>query len=195
MIAEDQLLLLLRFMEFAHGNNEGLNENLAIFHKIATIFNIDTDTFDNLYAFVVGKKSPSILTINADDSDKDINISTEGDWRRDTGVETDPVRPNGLYLPRQRTVFMNDIPLTSGIFYGWQRSSVIKSPLFLPVYYSDVLDVFNQNEHKERILLTGRDIEFSFKNSENGMHNFSFNLESGQLVASWEEAALVSLPC
>ena len=80
-------------------------------------------------------------------------------------------------------VFMNDIPLTSGIFYGWQRSSVIKSPLFLPVYYSDVLDVFNQNEHKERILLTGRDIEFSFKNSENGMHNFSFNLESGQLVA------------
>ena len=63
---------------------------------------------------------------------------------------------------------MNDIPLTSGIFYGWQRSSVIKSPLFLPVYYSDVLDVFNQNEHKERILLTGRDIEFSFKNSENG---------------------------
>ena len=66
-------MLLLRFMEFAHGNNEGLNENLAIFHKIATIFNIDTDTFDNLYAFVVGKKSPSILTINADDSDKDIN--------------------------------------------------------------------------------------------------------------------------
>lgn len=73
LIAEDQLLLLLRFMEFAHGNNEGLNENLAIFHKIATIFNIDTDTFDNLYAFVVGKKSPSILTINADDSDKDVN--------------------------------------------------------------------------------------------------------------------------
>ena len=60
LIAEDQLLLLLRFMEFAHGNNEGLNENLAIFHKIATIFNIDTDTFD-------------------------------------------PVRPNGLYLPRLRT--------------------------------------------------------------------------------------------
>ena len=75
LIAEDQLLLLLRFMEFAHGNNEGLNENLAIFHKIATIFNIDTDTFDNLYAFVVGKKSPSILTI------KTSTISTEGGWR------------------------------------------------------------------------------------------------------------------
>lgn len=184
LIAEDQLLLLLRFMEFAHGNNEGLNENLAIFHKIATIFNIDTDTFDNLYAFVVGKKSPSILTINADDSDKDVNHiyrrGLEGEIRVLRLTRFD--RMVFIYQGRGR-VFMNDIPLTSGIFYGWQRSSVIKSPLFLPVYYSDVLDVFNQNEHKERILLTGRDIEFSFKNSENGMHNFSFNLESGQLVA------------
>ena len=184
LIAEDQLLLLLRFMEFAHGNNEGLNENLAIFHKIATIFNIDTDTFDNLYAFVVGKKSPSILTINADDSDKDINHiyrrGLEGEIRVLRLTRFD--RMVFIYQGSGR-VFMNDIPLTSGIFYGWQRSSVIKSPLFLPVYYSDVLDVFNQNEHKERILLTGRDIEFSFKNSENGMHNFSFNLESGQLVA------------
>ncbi|MEO3240157.1 ATP-binding cassette domain-containing protein, partial [Parabacteroides distasonis] len=184
LIAEDQLLLLLRFMEFAHGNNEGLNENLAIFHKIATIFNIDTDTFDNLYAFVVGKKSPSILTINADDSDKDVNHiyrrGLEGEIRVLRLTRFD--RMVFIYQGSGR-VFMNDIPLTSGIFYGWQRSSVIKSPLFLPVYYSDVLDVFNQNEHKERILLTGRDIEFSFKNSENGMHNFSFNLESGQLVA------------
>lgn len=32
LIAEEQLLLLLRFMEFAHGSNEGLNQNIAIFH-------------------------------------------------------------------------------------------------------------------------------------------------------------------
>lgn len=80
-------------------------------------------------------------------------------------------------------IFMNNIPLTTGIFYSWQRSSVIKSPHFLPIYYSDVIDTFNKNEHKARIFLTGRAINFRFKNSENGMHNFSFNLESGQLVA------------
>ncbi|WP_455624899.1 ATP-binding cassette domain-containing protein [Parabacteroides sp.] len=184
LMAEDQLLLLLRFMEFAHGNSEGLNKNLAIFHKIASIFNIDTESFDNLYAFVVGKKSSSILTINADDNDKDINHiyrkGLEGEIRVLRLAQFD--RMVFVYQGNGR-VFMNDIPLTPGIFYGWQRSSVIKSPLFLPVYYSDVLDAFNQNEHKDRILLTGRNIEFRFKNSENGMHNFSFNLESGQLVA------------
>lgn len=81
LIAEDQLLLLLRFMEFAHGNNEGLNENLAIFHKIATIFNIDTDTFDNLYAFVVGKNPPPYLRSTLMIAIKTSTISTEGGWR------------------------------------------------------------------------------------------------------------------
>lgn len=184
LMAEDQLLLLLRFMEFAHSNNEGLNNNLSIFHKVATIFNIDNDCFDDLYAFVVGKKSPSILAINANESDKNANHiyrkGLEGEIRVLQLAKFD--RMVFTYQGDGR-VFMNDIPVTPGIFYGWQRSSVIKSPQFLPVYYSDVIDAFNQDEHKDRILLSGRDIEFSFKNSENGMHNFSFNLESGQLVA------------
>ncbi|WP_165154007.1 ATP-binding cassette domain-containing protein [Parabacteroides sp. ZJ-118] len=184
LVAEDQLLLLLRFMEFAHGNHEGLNENLAIFHQIAAIFNIDTGTFDDLYAFVAGKKSPSILTVNADAGDKAPNhihrSGLEGEIRVLRLTRFD--RMVFLYQGSGR-VFMNDIPLTPGIFYGWQRSGVIKSPLFLPVYYSDALDVFNRNERKERIVLTGREIEFRFKNSENGLHDFSFNLESGQLVA------------
>ena len=42
-------------------------------------------------------------------------------------------------------VFMNDIPLSPGIFYAWQHSSVLKGPLFLPVYYSDLLTVYNKN--------------------------------------------------
>ena len=78
---------------------------------------------------------------------------------------------------------MNDIPLSPGIFYAWQHSSVLKGPLFLPVYYSDLLTVYNKNERKEAIFLNGRDLNFTFKNSTNGLHNFSFNLESGQLVA------------
>ena len=51
---------------------------------------------------------------------------------------------------------MNDIPLSSDMFYAWQHSSVLKGPLFLPVYYSNLLAVFNKNEHKEVIHLAGR---------------------------------------
>lgn len=232
LIAEEQWLLLLRFMEFAYNNSEGFIRNLSVFQQIAAIFHIDPPVFDDLLAFVTGQPAPTILTITGATGEasasspgevsatysEDVSVSfprstfsaEEKRSGKDSAFAAGPLpetaqKKNLIYrkglegsirvlLLRSfdrvvftyygnNPVFMNDIPVTAGIFYSWQRSSVLKSPHFLPIYYSDLLDVFNQNEQKERILLTGRDIDFTFKNSENGLHNFSFNLESGQLVA------------
>lgn len=183
LVHDEQLLLLLRFMEFAHGNCEGLSGNISIFRQISTIFNIDTDTFEDLYAFVVGKESLSILSINSNPEKKPGYIFRGGLEGEIRVLQLDKYDLLVFTYLGSGRVFMNDIPVTPGIFYGWQSSSVIKSPLFLPVYYSDLLIAFDRYEYKERILLAGRDIDFHFKNSENGLHDFSFNLESGQLVA------------
>lgn len=193
LMAEEQLLLLLRFMEFAHGNSQEGSVDPSIFRSIAEIFHIDKPTFNTMLAFVARKPSPGILTISsappasteatATQEEKENHIhrkGLEGEIRVMQLKKADRVV---FTYHGEGRVFMNDIPLTAGIFYSWQRSSVIKSPLFLPVYYSDVMDVFNRQERKERILLTGRAIDFHFPHSENGLHNFSFNLESGQLVA------------
>ncbi|MEG1749521.1 MAG: ATP-binding cassette domain-containing protein, partial [Tannerellaceae bacterium] len=183
LMAEEQLLLLLRFMEFAHNNSEGFAANLSLFRTVASIFGISDELFSDLLAFVTGRPAPSILTINGKKEEKENHIHRnipEGEIRALFLRTYDRM----LFTYHGRSmVFMNDIPITQGIFYSWQRSSVIKSPMFLPVYYSDLLEVFNQHAHKERLLLSGRDIDFCFPNSENGLHNFSFNLESGQLVA------------
>lgn len=120
LVAEDQLLLFPRSMELTHGNNERLNENLAISHKIAMTFNTDTDTLDNLYAFAIGRKFPPILTVNADDSDKDANRvcrrGLEGEMRVLRLTRFDRMV---FVYQSSRWAFMNDIPFTSGTFYGW----------------------------------------------------------------------------
>lgn len=183
LVTEEQVLLLLRFMEFAHNNSEGFTENLSVFQSIASIFQTDTDLFNDLIAFVAGESSASILEIDGNPDEKIRHISRKG---LEGSIRVLLLRPFDrlvfTYHGSSR-LFINDIPATPDIFYSWQRSSVIKSLHFHPVYYSDVMDVFNQNEKRGRILLAGRNINFRFPNSENGMHNFSFNLESGQLVA------------
>ena len=184
LMAEEQILLLLRFMEFAHSNSEGFADNLSVFRKISSIFNISSEEYDTLLAFVTGSYSPYILTISNDPlSNNDNHIQRKGLEGEIRVLQLSGFDRLIFTYYGNSQVFMNDIPATAGIFYSWQRSSVIKSPLFLPVYYSDVQEAFNRNEHNERIVLAGRDIDFHFKNSENGLHNFSFNLESGQLVA------------
>lgn len=181
--AEEQLLLLVRFVEFAYTNSGEFKNHLALFHLIADIFAIPKEEFDDTLAFITGTPSPSLLTISADEIDNVNHITRKGMEgfvrvlfinRFDKQIFT--YHGSGL-------VFMNDIPLSPGIFYAWQHSSVLKGPLFFPVYYSDLLTVYNRHEQKKTISLSGREVEFRFENSQHGLHNFSFNLESGQLVA------------
>ena len=74
LIAEEQLLLLLRFMEFAHGSDKGLDENLSVFHSIADIFAISAQQFDQLYAFVTGHNADHLMVIDNQESDQPNHI-------------------------------------------------------------------------------------------------------------------------
>lgn len=183
LVAEEQLLLLVRFVEFAYSNSEEFENHLPLFHLVADIFAIPQEEFDDILAFITGKPSSSLLTISGEDAAIGNHITRKG---MDGFIRVLFIRRFDKQIFTyygSGVVFMNDIPLSSGIFYAWQHSSVLKGPLFLPVYYSDLVTVYNKNERKEAIFLNGRDLNFTFKNSTNGLHNFSFNLESGQLVA------------
>ena len=136
--AEEQLLLLIRFVEFAHTNSDEFKNHLNLFHLVADIFSISQEEFNETMDFVTGTSaSSSILTISEEENITENHIIRKGMegsirvWyirRFDKLIFT--YHGNGL-------VFMNDIPLSSDMFYAWQRSSVLKGPLFLPVYYSD----------------------------------------------------------
>ncbi|MBC5645733.1 ATP-binding cassette domain-containing protein [Parabacteroides sp. BX2] len=183
LVAEEQLLLLVRFVEFAYSNSEEFENHLPLFHLVADIFAIPQEEFDDILAFITGKPSSSLLTISGEEAAIGNHITRKG---MDGFIRVLFIRRFDKQIFTyygSGVVFMNDIPLSPGIFYAWQHSSVLKGPLFLPVYYSDLLTVYNKNERKEAIFLNGRDLNFTFKNSTNGLHNFSFNLESGQLVA------------
>ncbi len=185
LTAEEQFLMLVRFMEFAHTNSNELENHLHIFRIVAEIFNISPREFEDIRAFISGNFSPALLIIDGH-QEKDAlenHIMREG---MEGYVTVYFIKRFDTYIFTYHgsgQVFMNDIPLSSNIFYAWQHSSVLKSPLFLPVYHSDLQDIYNKREKREIVHLSGRDIEFSFKKSTNGLHNFSFDLESGQLVA------------
>lgn len=182
---EEQFLLLVRFVEFAYNNSEELNNHIHIFRIVAEIFHILPSEFDDIVAFITDGFSPNLLTINAQstEDETDNHISREGLEGYITVYFIRRFEQFIFIYHGSAQVFMNDIPVTPDIFYGWQPSSVVKSPLFQPVYHSDLQAVFYKNEKKDVIRLAGRDLNFTFKKSTNGLHNFSFDLESGQLVA------------
>ena len=181
---EEQTLILLRLIEFCmdvfknSDKNDGTQDEglQSVLDTVAEKFSVDDNTLADLYAFVMNQReSKNVLEIPYCDS----TIRT-------------------LLLPGlNRLVFvwqghgevmMNDIPIQRGFFMVWQQSSVLKSRHDKPLYFSTVMSHYQKrdctsNVNRE-ITLAGRDINFRFdKFSDNGMHNFSFNLYSGELVA------------
>ena len=83
---------------------------------------------------------------------------------------------------------LNDVPVLPGAYQVWLQSSVLKGKNGHPIYYSSILAEYNKKngkdeESNQQVEFCGRNINFRFPNSDNGMHNLNFTLHSGELLA------------
>ncbi|MBQ1581936.1 MAG: ATP-binding cassette domain-containing protein, partial [Prevotella sp.] len=80
-------------------------------------------------------------------------------------------------------VMINDVPVLAGTYQVWQQSSVLKTNGH-PVYYSSIISAYNKDSDETRsVEFCGRNINYRFPNSDNGMHDLSFTLRNGEFLA------------
>ena len=166
-------MLLLRLMEFCNYRPGHSDE---LFQTMAKIFQVSDATFENFVDFVAGKESRDVLVHQLPDTD---------------GTLKTLLSPAGTLLftyTGNDKVMLNDVPVLSGSFQVWLQSSVLKGKNGAPVYFSNIIAAYKKargedNEKQETVEFCGRDINFRFPNSDNGMHDLSFTLHQGELLA------------
>ncbi|HPF94239.1 MAG TPA: ATP-binding cassette domain-containing protein, partial [Tenuifilaceae bacterium] len=72
--------------------------------------------------------------------------------------------------------------IESGTPYLMQQGAIVRGPNTNTIYYSDLTSWYYGTTRKQRIVFTAENVEFKFRNSENGIQTFSFSEESGQLI-------------
>ena len=175
---EDQTLMLLRLMEFCDptpGTQRGAGiseENLHIFRKVAELFEVDGDIFEDFVCYVSGETNAHVLTLTREGLNGELRLILLERYNKILFCYNGP-----------DTVLMNDIPVLPGTFLVWQQSGVLKSRHMAPLYYSNISALYDTGSRRQEIVLSGRDINFRFPGSDNGMHDLTFDLRSGQLVA------------
>ena len=170
----EESMLLLRLMEFC-GNSS--DEAHTIFKVMAEKLAIPESQLKDFTDFVKGRQSANIILHN---------IAGFGGQLK---TLHDPV--SGLLIftyTGDETVLLNDVPVLSGACQVWLQSSVLKKQNGKPLYYSVIIDKHQRKNGKktddsQRVEFCGRDINFRFPNSDNGMHDLSFTLHSGELLA------------
>ena len=172
--ASEKSLLLLRLMEFC-GYKEGHGDDL--FKALVETLEIPEEQFKVFADFVDNRETEYVMMHQLEDANG--QLKTLLDPNSGTLLFT--------YMGSD-TVLLNDVPVLAGAFQVWLQSSVLKGKNRKPVYYSTILRAYNKangnEEDKEhRVEFCGRDINFRFPNSDNGTHNLSFTLQSGELLA------------
>lgn len=170
--ANEEAMLLLRIMEFC-GTKEGKMH--PMFKVMADTFNISDRLFNDFVDFINNKSTERVMLFQPDGFDGQLKTLLNPD----TGTLVFTYNGND-------TVLLNDVPVLAGAYQVWLQSSVLKGKNSSPVYYSTILAAYNKNDNEDErqsVEFCGRDINFRFSNSDNGMHNLSFTLHSGELLA------------
>ena len=166
----EEALLLLRLMEFC--GSDGI---LAVdmFNTMAEHFHISKSQYQNFFDFVNGQETELVKLHRLE--------GFEGVLKTLYDTET------GLLLfsyDGKDKVLLNDIPILPGAYQVWLQSSVLKSASGKPVYYSSIIACYQKEQDTaQAVTFCGRDINFRFPNSDNGMHDLSFTLRNGELLA------------
>ena len=169
----EEVMLLLRIMEFCGTKDSNIH---PMFKVMADKFNVPEPLFNDFTDFVSNKASKHVLLLQPEGFDgqlKTLLMPTTG-----TLIFT----YNG-----EDKVLLNDVPVLSGAYQVWLQSSVLKGKNGRPLYYSSILAEYNKKsgkkEENRQVEFSGRDINFRFPNSDNGMHDLNFTLHSGELLA------------
>lgn len=79
-------------------------------------------------------------------------------------------------------LYLNGQHLVAGLTYTFERGSSIRNSTIDTVYYSDVAGRFTEPGKEYKISITAKNVEYKYRNSLNGVQDFSLHEQSGKLV-------------
>ena len=170
----EEAMLLLRIMEFCGVKDSNIH---PMFKVMAEKFNVPEQLFNDFIDFVSNKPSEHVMLLQPEGFDGQLKTLLTPT----TGALIFTYNGEDMAL-------LNDVPVLPGAYQVWLQSSVLKGKNGHPIYYSSILAEYNKKngkdeESNQQVEFCGRNINFRFPNSDNGMHNLNFTLHSGELLA------------
>lgn len=186
---QQKVIVLFQLLEFARSDEDKVSEQEMEFIKtVSDTFNFPEDEFKELSNFVLFGDKPldtqNVLLI----SDDVANPFIKAKHIHRPGVEGRiyilHVLNGNIFLIRylgNSELYMNSQLLHADKIYVFTPGSALRERKIKPVYYSDVMSRFQEDKFKEKIHYQVKNLEYRFKGGKVGLHDMSFEAESGML--------------
>jgi ABC-type multidrug transport system ATPase subunit len=198
LFLEERMIVFLQLLEFAFEDGLVSEQEKTIIDIVSRTFNISKKEYDNASAFMIGRtydevSTDCILIIESDNPKHwaDKEFKNYDKWRhiRIKGFHGHlfilHIESTGSLIMTydgSMTLYFKGRDIIACRPYLLERGVNIKGHGIEPVYYSRIYKKFVSRKFSETIFLEGHDIEYIFKNSDNGIRKMSFRIESGNLI-------------
>jgi len=186
---DEQVMVFLRFLELVKSGNQ--SKATLLIDTLADVFEISKTEVVKFIAFINYTNTdqinnPDFLLIN--NSEKPVNSRYRHIYEKKIDGELLFLHCSiiGHYIfifHGNEYLTIEGNPVIPGRFYAFREGNVIRGPRISPIYYTDIASGFIDKELTPSFVFSGDEIEYKFKNSNNGLHRFSFAEKSGQLIA------------
>jgi ABC-type multidrug transport system ATPase subunit len=187
---KQKIYIIIQLIDFISYGKDITENELDFLMTVALSLNITENEYKNIRFFILGpiskirEKDKLLLINNCSKLEKskikhicNDKISGELIFLNITSTKTFIFRYTG-----DHDLFLDGQQVFSKQTYIFDNGSTIKGHGLKTLYYSEIFGHFNEQKPGTRISFSARDLVFKFSDSENGIQNFNFYEESGQLV-------------
>jgi len=166
------------------------DKELEFIESVASAFNIPKTEYQNIRGFVINTvqeipEKENVLIIDNKKTGKYQEVKHTYNKNLSGEILFLNINSTNVYILRYSgndDLYLNGQHISPGLTYTFDHGSSIRNSVIDTVYYSNVAGKFSEAEPASRISIRAENVEFRFRNSKNGIQDFSFNEGSGKLV-------------
>jgi ABC-type multidrug transport system ATPase subunit len=187
---KQKIWLSLQLVEFLSDSGYAGKDELSLMKKIAESFNIDEDDFEQAKNLILRRVDSLKLTdklLIIDGNNNFLHAKARHLYKAKMSVRIFvlQLKKSDTYLFKyagDQNLFLNGLNITPNRAYIWGMGAVIWGSRSKQVYYSEMVNAFSFKEDSTRIEFKASKVTYNFFNSKNGLKEFDFEAESGQLI-------------
>jgi len=185
-----KVYVIIQLIEYIAFGIEIRDKELDFLQTVASAFNLPEEEYENLLRFIAFAREDipgkdKVLLINNEEKPRFREVHHIRDNHLEGEITFLFIESVDTYILRYHgtdDLYLNGQHLQAGTTMTFEHGSSIRGSSIEPIYYSDVAGVFSKSAIRTPLTFVARDVEFRFRNSDNGLQPFNLEEESGTLV-------------
>jgi ABC-type multidrug transport system ATPase subunit len=186
---EQKVVVLMRLYELVNADRQFTPQRMNIINTVAEVFKISSEEFAATELFVMNDdpeklKNKAILILSPE-NEECVLCKRMLTGYQDTKIFILRIDSVDLYFVKyisKDQLYLNGLPIRSGIVYTFAKGGSLKSRQGHSIYYSDISSSFLSDLIVHKISFTVENLSFNFREGKAAIANVNFSVEEGKLI-------------